>query len=160
MTEEFITMDLETRDRDNEKIPYCVSMYSRFGQLAKSFYLSDYKNSDLMLEDSIKHLMSRKYDNYKVYLHNFSYFDGVFLLRILSNIRREKEKIKITPTINEGRLIDVKFTYFYKDKTEYTLYFRDSYLILPSSLAKLAKIFGVENKGVFPYNFIIHSPIE
>jgi hypothetical protein len=35
-----------------------------------------------MLEASIKYLMKRKYDNYKIYLHNLSYFDGIFLLKI------------------------------------------------------------------------------
>lgn len=36
----------------------------------------------------------------------------------------------------------------------FNLYFRDSYLLLPSSLAKLAKNFKVENKGIFPYEYV------
>jgi hypothetical protein len=98
-----------------------------------------------MLEASIKYLMKRKYHNYKIYLHNWSYFDGVFILKLLSNLSD-----KITIKKREGRLIDVRFTY----GKNYHLYFRDSYLILQSSLRKLAKSFNVENKGIFPYEFV------
>jgi DNA polymerase type B, organellar and viral len=107
-----------------------------------------------MLEESIKYLMRRKYDKNKIYLHNFSYFDGIFLLRILSKLTKD-----IKPIIRDGRLIDIKFTY-YVEKSKYTLYFRDSYLILPSSLRKLAINFQVESKGIFPYKFVNNLHID
>jgi hypothetical protein len=40
-----------------------------------------------------------------------------------------------------------------KVKEYYHINFRDSFLILPSSLRKLAKAFNVENKGYFPFRF-------
>ena len=77
----FITMDLETRTLNGVMQPVCVSIYD--GKVTKSFYLLDYNNEYLMLSASIEYLMQRKYNNHRVYLHNFSYFDGVFLLIIL-----------------------------------------------------------------------------
>lgn len=50
----------------------------------------------------------------------------------------------------DGKFINIKITY--NDK--YTLTFKDSLLILPSSLSKLAKSFNIENKGIFPYKFV------
>jgi hypothetical protein len=148
LTEDFITMDLETKEVNGVLVPYCVSIYD--GDSKKSFYLLDYKNSDLMLEDSIKYLMRRKYDDCRIYLHNFSYFDGIFLIRILSNL---SDNIK--PIIRDGRLIDIRFTHTAEDsKSKYTLYFRDSCLMLPASLRSLAKNFGVEEKGIFPFRFV------
>ena len=74
-------MDLETRTLNGVMQPVCVSIYD--GKVTKSFYLLDYNNEYLMLSASIEYLMQRKYNNHRVYLHNFSYFDGVFLLIIL-----------------------------------------------------------------------------
>lgn len=137
-----ITMDLETRNIDGTLTPYCVSIYD--GKELKSFYLSDFDNSELMLKESILYLMKRKYTGHRVYLHNFSHFDGIFLLRILSSMSSD-----LAPIIRDSRIIDLKFKH-----GKYTIYFRDSYLLLPSYLRKLAISFNVENKGIFPYTFV------
>ena len=75
----FITMDLETRVINEEMSAYCVSIYD--GKIYKSFYLSDFSGEKAekdMLKASINYLMKRKYNNYRVYLHNFSRFNSVF----------------------------------------------------------------------------------
>ena len=64
-------MDLETYNDMGTLRPYAVSYYD--GKESKSFYLTDYKDSADMLTSSIKSLMLRKYNNYKVYLHNFPF---------------------------------------------------------------------------------------
>ena len=100
-------MDLETRTLNDIMVPYCVSIFD--GQTAVSFYLSEYKNSDEMLEASIIYLMKRKYHQHKVFglrRHNFSHFDGVFLLRILSSLSKD-----IRPIIRDGRIIDLRFSF-------------------------------------------------
>ena len=97
--------------------------------------------------------MRKKYNQYKVYVHNFSHFDGVFLLGILSSL---SDKLK--PIIRDGRIIDLSFE-FGEGKTKYKLYFRDSYLLLPASLRRLAKNFKVENKGFFPFKFVNNKNI-
>ena len=140
---------MESRTIDGIIIPYCISIYDEEHKI--SFYLSYYKDSNEMLTNAIKFLMVPKYHKYKIYIHNFSYFDGVFLLRILSNLSP-----KIRPIIREGRLIDIRMTYLNK----YHIYFRDSLLLLPSSLKKLAINFNVENKSLFPYEFVNNPNIH
>jgi hypothetical protein len=69
----FATMDLETRTIDGIMIPYALSIYD--GKQKISFYLSDYLTSDEMLIASITSLLRKKYDGYKIYIHNFSHFE-------------------------------------------------------------------------------------
>ena len=147
ISKNFVTIDLETRKIDGILTPYCVSIYE--GKKAISFYLADFNNPDDMLKLSLKYLMRPKYHNYKVYIHNFSFFDAIFLIRIFS----ELTDMPIKPIIRDGRIIDLKFS-FYFNGTNFNLFFRDSYLLLPSSLRKLAINFNVENKGIFPYSFV------
>jgi len=56
-----------------------------------------------MLRSAIKYLMKPKYNNYRIYIHNFSFFDAIFLLRILSELTH----INIKPIIRDGRIIDL-----------------------------------------------------
>ena len=149
-------MDLKTRIINEVMISYCVSIYD--GKEFESFYLSDFKDEREMLRASIISLMKRKYHNYKVYLHNFSHFDGIFILKILSVLT---DSI-IKPIYRDGNIIDLKFPYCSSTGSEqYNLYFRDSYLLLPSSLKKLALNFNLkEQKGIFPYNFVNQDNIQ
>jgi hypothetical protein len=48
---------------------------------------------------------------------------------------------------------------FYISNNKINLFFRYSYLLFPSSLAKLATNFQVDNKGIFPYKFINNDNI-
>ena len=139
----FITMDLETRVQNGVMRSYCVSIYD--GKEFNSFYLTEYSNEKEMLRASILYLMKRRYNNFRVYLHNFSRFDSVFLLSVLTDLSD-----KIQPIIRDGRLINLSF----KFANKYTLFFRDSYLLLPDTLQKLANNFKVANKGLFPYKFV------
>jgi hypothetical protein len=175
-SEKFITMDIETlisftdnvtkNNVENEPsqllIPYCVSIFD--GRLPRSFYLLDYLLKDkkitqdagqLLITAALKSLMVRKYNGYKIYLHNFSYFDGIFMMKAITSIFP-----KVEPIIKDNQLIDVK-AYYGKvnkfNKYPYILHFRDSYLLLPSSLEKLGKNFNVENKGVFPFSFVTEN---
>nr|YP_010697769.1 hypothetical protein P1R16_mgp27 [Porodaedalea niemelaei]WCF76665.1 hypothetical protein [Porodaedalea niemelaei] len=145
-------MDLETRTIEGKMQPYCVSTYYEDGDgidRARSFYLNDYTTPEAMMKDAVNSLLISKFDGYKVYLHNFSNFDAVFLIRILSELGH-----KIRPVIRDGRIINIALDYGITKYTKYTIYFRDSYLLLSSSLSTLAKNFNVENKGLFPYSFV------
>ena len=86
LNNDFITMDSETINIDGHLSPYAGSIYD--GKQFTFFYLSDYAKIEDMLIDAIRYLMQRKYDSYKVYLHNFSKFDGVFLIKEFSTIIR------------------------------------------------------------------------
>jgi hypothetical protein len=148
-SKKFITMDLETRIIQGEMTSYCVSIFD--GNNYKSFYLTDFKSEKEMLKNSIIFLMKRKYHNYKIYLHNLSRFDAVFMLSIITELTD-----KVNPIIRNGQFI--KLTMSFANK--YKLHFRDSLLILPGTLSSLAKIFNVENKGIFPYKFVNNKNIN
>jgi DNA polymerase type B, organellar and viral len=148
MSDKIITMDIETRTIDGYMWPFCVSIYD--GNTPVSFYQSVYENCESMLNASVKYLMHEKYNKHRVFVHNFSYFDAIFLINTLNNLGD-----KCAPKLRDGRIIDFKFYY----NKNYYLNFRDSFLLLPESLAKLAISFSneknkIENKGVYPYKFL------
>jgi len=167
LTKSFITMDLETKDINGTLVPYCVSIFD--GKEANSFYITDYKSSDDMLEASIRFVLKRKYNKHRIYLHNFSYFDGIFLMKIISNVVDCKN---IIPVIRDGRIINLRigfdpvtkdsksdFKETNKNKNKYYVEFRDSYLLLTTSLDKLGKTFAInkgklERKLPFPFRFV------
>lgn len=115
-----------------------------------TFYLSDYNSSDDLLKTAIKSLMIEKYNNYKVYIHNLSSFDGIFLLRILAKL----ENTKLISIIKDGKMIALTLKYGNKCK----ITFHDSMLLLPSSLDKLSNSFNIENKKViFPIKYLLNN---
>jgi hypothetical protein len=64
----------------------------------------------------------------------------------------------LKPTMRHGKMIDIKFQFkTKKSKLVFSLYFRDSYLLIPVSLKDLGKNFNVENKGLFPL-FFVNNP--
>jgi hypothetical protein len=147
-------MDLETKNIKGNLIPYCVSIFD--GKKAYSFYIDEFSSSDEMLKASIKFILKRKYNKYRVYLHIFSYFDGIFLMKALSNIVKSNN---IKPIIRDGRIINLKLEFYSKTRKKYYVEFRDSYLLLTSSLEKLGKTFALndgklEIKLPFPYKFV------
>jgi hypothetical protein len=97
----FITMELETKAIDGLLNPYCVSIFN--GKTVSSFYITDFKDSNELLENAVKSLMKKEYNGFKVFLHNFSYFDGIFLLSIITSLSKD---VKIL--IRDSRIIDVK----------------------------------------------------
>lgn len=106
LQEKIITMDLETRTIEGKMYPYAVSTYD--GNMFNYFYLSDYSSSDELLKAAVTSLMLRKYNGYSVYLHNFSHFDGIFLIKILTEL---SSRIKVI--MRESNIINVAF-YFGK----------------------------------------------
>jgi hypothetical protein len=137
----FLTMDIETFIKDGIHIPYCICFYD--GIKTFSYYLTDFKNSNEMIIMAISDLMIKKYDNYKIYIHNLSGFDAIFLLKILTSLG------VCNPIIHHDRIISIGFTL-----NGYIVQFRDSQQLLIASLAKLSISFGVETpKTIFPYTF-------
>ena len=140
-----ITMDLETVLVNNIHIPYLLSWFD--GSISKSYLIESLDPVTIELEilrminRAITDICIRKYNNYKIYLHNFSKFDGYFLVKYLAKIGT------CDPIINKGKIISVNFNY-----NDISITFKDSYLLLPSSLRKLGKSFNIESlKGIFPY---------
>lgn len=142
-------MDLETILIDNVHVPYLLSWYN--GKNTHSYFIHSTNTYSLeenilkMVESAMNDICTRKYRNYRVYLHNFSKFDGYFLTKYLSKLGY------CDPIIHKGRIISLNFT---SHNSPYTIIFKDSYLLLPASLRSLGKSFGINaQKGIFPYKF-------
>ena len=148
------TLDIETRVIDNTITPYCICIFD--GKESHSFYLTDYRNSADMIKNALMILIKTKYHLAKIYVHNLSNFDGIFLISMLADI----PNTELTPIMKDGRMYNLRFSWKGEKANKYgicrTYYidFRDSYLMLPLSLRKLAKFFGVDSKGYFPYEFV------
>jgi hypothetical protein len=92
--------------------------------------------------------MIRKYNGYNVYIHNLAKFDIIFLLKHLVKFGN------VTPIIHNGRIISINLNY--GKNLEYRLQFKDSYLMLLASLAKLTKGFMVDiQKSIFPFYLLM-----
>ena len=130
--------------------PISVGIYD--GKEYQTFFITDYMNSvapaEQMLRDSFNYLMQGKYNNYHIYLHNFSKFDGVFLLKIISNL-----DAKVNLLIRDNNLLTISISFEINDD-KYKIHLHDSLLLLPASLEKLAINFGVESKGNFDFSKI------
>jgi hypothetical protein len=134
-----ITADIETYlDSNNKMVPYLAAFYC--GKEFKYFFN---KNPEILFNDFINSLFSRKYRNYSIYFHNFSGFDNFFLFKYLI-----KFGLQIKPIIHNGKFIQIEVRKGNKDK--FTI--KDSYLLLLQSLDKLTKNFNVDDKKtIFPY---------
>jgi hypothetical protein len=149
-----MTLDLETRTIDGKMVPICMSLYD--GKISKTFLFKDHKNWQADMENAFKTLMKRVYRYKKIYVHNFSYFDSIFMIDILSKLGT------IKPMIRDNRIIQLNFSFFNKNektgknsKRANTIIFYDSYLLLPASLDSLSKSFNIKNKkSIFPFNFV------
>ena len=139
----FITMDIETVKINNKVVPYLICGYNG------SEFITSYANSSLdqgsMFSNFVNQLLDRSFsqaNNMKVYAHNLSGFDGVFLMKQLLPFG------KVDPLIFNGKLISIRL----KTPTGQVVTFKDSYLLLPLSLRVLCSAFEVvAPKGYFPF---------
>ena len=143
LTNNFITLDIETYTKDNILVPFCISIYD--GRKTSSFFIKDYKNVEDMIISALKSILIRKYNGYKIYVHNLAKFDIIFLFKYLIKLGLVK------PIIHNNKIISINLNY----GENYQVQFKDSYLLLLGSLLKLSNSFKVENrKLIFPYLFV------
>jgi hypothetical protein len=157
VSNKFLTMDIETVLINNNHVPYLLCWFD--GTKSYSYFLGEYfkkgeillelENSylnnyiNLMIKDAMEDINRKKYKNYKIYLHNFAKFDGMFLIKYLAQLGYCK------PVIHKGKLISCKFNLL---NNKQSVTFLDSYLLIPASLRDLCKSFDViEGKGIFPF---------
>lgn len=93
----FQTLDIETYVENNRHIPYAIALYD--GNRKKSFYLSDYNDSNEMISKAIEYLLRPKLSGYKVYIHNLSQFDVNFLLPVLLKYGEINQKMRASTFI-------------------------------------------------------------
>jgi hypothetical protein len=145
LTNNFITIDIETIINNGLLSPYLIAFYD--GKNLSSFYLSDFESVEQMMLTCLKSLLIRKYDGFKIYAHNLAKFDIIFLLKYLLKLAT------IKPIIHSGKIISL--TVNYGENGQYKIEFRDSLLLLLSSLDSLSESFKIENKkSIFPHLFV------
>lgn len=143
-----ITLDIETYIENGDLTPYLISFFD--GIQCYNFWIEDYKNIEDMVLDCFSSIFIKKYNNYKIYMHNMGKFDIIFLLKYLVKLW------KLEPIIHNGRIISIKV-----NSGKYNFELKDSYLILLSSLDKLCNSFNVETiKSIFPHLFIKRSNLD
>jgi hypothetical protein len=148
ISNKLITLDIETKVTNNKMEAICISIYD--GKITKSFFIDNFYSSEEMIFQAIQFLNKPKYNGFKVYAHNFAAFDAIFILRRLVKIAKIDVKNK------DGVLIEIKCRF--SKRVQIT--FRDSYLLLPSSLDSLGKNFVASEKKLFPYDFVNNTNID
>jgi len=142
LTNNFITIDIETIINDGLLTPYLIAFFD--GKNLSSFYLSDFDSVEEMMLTCLKSLLIRKYNGYKIYAHNLAKFDIIFLLKYILKLG------SINPIIHSGKIISLSVNY-----GDYQVEFKDSLLLLLGSLDSLSKSFKVEDKkSIFPHLFV------
>jgi hypothetical protein len=107
----------------------------------------------MMILDCLKSIFIRKYNGFSIYMHNMAKFDIIFLLKYIVKI------VSVQPVIHNGRIISLSINF--GKNNEYKVQFKDSYLLLLESLAKLTKGFGVEvQKSLFPFLFVNENNLD
>ncbi len=158
----FITMDIETvRDKETGVLnPYLLCAVDGSTKKARniSIYKRDGENMNSLVERFVKELgvhfapifMTKKGlpTPMLIYAHNLSGFDGILLFKYLVSIADT-----VKPVYHNGRLMSMTVKYPQKLCLP-VMVFRDSYLMLPSALRSLARLFGyILGKGFFPFDF-------
>lgn len=152
LSDSIITLDIETRKVNDKLIPICLSIYD--GSTRVTFFFKDHINWENDMTEALKFIMKLKYHKKKIYIHNLSYFDGIFILNSLTKLGTVK------PLMRDGKILNLEFRFkvvtpISKKDKEIVIYFYDSLLILPASLDNLSKSFGIKNKKtIFPFEFI------
>nr|YP_009690340.1 DNA polymerase family B [Fomitiporia mediterranea]QEG57120.1 DNA polymerase family B [Fomitiporia mediterranea] len=150
-----VTFDIETYSINNVYNILSVCFGRTFVD-QNQFYIGDYKSTNELLKAVFDKLFSEEFNKSIVYIHNGVNFDLIFIVKFLLSLK----SIEITPIYKDGKFLSLTIRYGkYKTKKgkigfHYVLTIRDSMLLLPSSLSKLAKSFDVkQQKDIFPYNF-------
>lgn len=143
-----ITLDIETYkdEKSGELVPYLIGFLAFEGSYPdyQIFYLKDYDTPEAMLKACLDTLLTKKYDNATVYAHNLIKFDSKILLATICNYY-ELEFVS-----GSGKVLG-----YHVKRGGVKITFKDSYLILPHPLRKLAVSAGLDyGKGIFPHKYV------
>jgi len=163
LNKNIVIYDIETYKKDNIFIPDApptllspkgVGEESGWydGEFIQTYYLKDFNNYYEMLWQSFIDLYNSN-PNANVYIHNFSNFDYILLIKILF------ENFEVKPFLRNNKILKLIFNLGGNNKNIVKTF--DSYLILPTSLRELAEKYHVPvQKGFFPYNFVNENNLD
>ena len=131
--------DIETFiDKKGFFIPYCVCF-----NISKRFFNTYLNNNNNIILESIDIIFNNIKKYIYIYIHNIQ-FDGFIILDSLS--KDSSYIVDILIKNNSIYYISIK-------KNNKKIIFKCSYKIIPSSLKKISKSFGLNEKMPFPYKF-------
>jgi hypothetical protein len=132
--EKFITLDIETQVINGIIKPILICVFD--GKNFKNFFITDYSSTDNnddignMVNSVLNYLIQPLYNNYKIYIHNLSNFDGIFLLKYIVKFVYKNKIVVVKPIMKDRKMINIDIIFDQKFKIS----LRDSYLILLASL--------------------------
>ena len=158
----FITFDFETikkvKNNHYENIPVLLGYHDyNSNESNHIFLINDINNKKsekgLLIQNLFENFLKPKYNGFKLYAHNLSRFDAVYLLMNLYKLK-ERLNIKIEALPRDEKFINIKIKYGYsisKKRYLYSIEIRDSLLMLINPLSKLIKYFLSEDKELNKY---------
>lgn len=156
----FATIDLETYFKINgngSKVatPYAIGIYAS-DDVEKTFYLDDYASGADQTHDMMLACLEYLYDNKikLLYAHNGSKFDNLIIGQLISELSNKRVNVSLLATREGNRLTQLEITY-----KGLKIVVKDSLLLLPQSLKALCKSYNIEDKGIFPHDFINETTI-
>lgn len=139
--------DIETISLD-QLYPYAIGLYyfKNNKPIIKIFYIDvnlPLNVASFKIITEFCNYIKENLNGYTIFAHNFGGFDGVFLLTKLYNI------------FGDYKIIMDKFSKIISISIpKYRLNFRDSYRLLPLSLAQLCNVFDTKQKLEFDHNSV------
>jgi DNA polymerase type B, organellar and viral len=154
------TLDIETYyDKELDKsFTYAIG-FKIFKGKTNLFYKKDNQTSEDLIIECINSLLVNALDGYTLYVHNLNGYDSYFILKALLDYNyKNNNYYRINTIFRDGRIIKLTISIKLTNNSYRKINLVDSYLILPSSLAKLAIDFYCEHtKSYFPYEFVNKS---
>jgi hypothetical protein len=149
---DFLVLDIESKDGPGQKAgftrPFMVGVYD--GKTFVPFFDQDnsgtwdqrYYKPGGCVDLAMRYICQKKYRNYHVYAHNGGRFDHLFLLPWLMDEGEKRGfKFSIIPVASSIQMLDV-----WRGEKWNKWRFLDSYKLIPTSLDKAAKSFGLPGK--------------
>lgn len=109
LDQKFLTFDIETQVNNGVIEPIMINIYD--GMNHYNYFLPDFINKDEMIITALHYLLKPKYHNYKIYVHNFSNFDAIFIIKYLLSLKYNGELVIIKPIIKNGKFINLDILY-------------------------------------------------
>nr|YP_009693752.1 hypothetical protein [Inonotus obliquus]BBN21278.1 hypothetical protein [Inonotus obliquus] len=142
------TYDFETYfGKDGTINLLSASMFD--GLETKSLYLSNFPNSNELIENFFNKLLTAENNKSYWYAHNSAQFDLIFIVKHLL----QREGVSLTPNYKDGKFLSIKIIYNLNGE-KYKLTLFDSILLLLSGLDNLSHKFSIDShKTIYPYYF-------
>jgi hypothetical protein len=157
-TKPFLVLDIESKDGPSQKKgftrPFMVGLYDGVSytplfDTTKGYWKERWYYEGGCVDRAMRMILTRKYRGWHIYAHNAGRFDYLFLLPWLMRVGQDYGlQFCIIPVASSIQVLDIWMPHASDQafKKHNVWRFLDSYRLMPMSLAKAAKAFGMEGK--------------